>query len=157
MGVKFKGGVCVVVGGGGGGGGGVLPVSAEGRRKSGPSYVLARAICCFITRWKVGGSRGVPNWEVVEGCFSTADLSIKSPAFQLFLKLTFNLQHFWSMSMNFEVHYYSALVVVAPPEKNWKGLVTRTYTFGGPGMQLSSSLFTFQSYLNFARMRYAQI
>ena len=31
------------------------------------------------------------------------------------------------------------------------------HTFGGPGMQFSSSLFTFQSYLNFAHMRYAQI
>ena len=29
--------------------------------------------------------------------------------------------------------------------------------FGGPGVQLSSSLFPFQSYLNFARMRYAII
>ena len=38
-------------------------------------------------------------------------------------------------------------LTISPSErkKNRKGLVTCTYTFGGPGMQLSSSLFTFQS------------
>ena len=48
--------------------------------------------------------------------------------------------------------------VAMVPDGNPKKLEPmHTYTFGGPGMQLSSSLFTFQSYLNFARMRYAII